>query len=436
VKSWKRMISLLVIGCLIFGFSGQMLAANHIKTSVSPDGRAQIIFEFDDLKEAEWAMEYIAKMKSKNVFDGFEDGTFRPNQPVTRAQAIVTAVRLMGLEEQAKAQPTNAKLNFKDAEHIERQYAWAKGYILVALENGLFDPTEDKLLPDKPASRLWVSSLLVKSLGLKDEALRQMTKAPNFKDANQIPAASVGYINVAIEHGIVSGYPDGTFQPNRNVTRAEMAALLDRTNDGLLENAGATRVIGTIKSIHFAASGQQQPMQGRITILTPRKELLTYAITADLLVQHQHQFIRANQLTMDDTVLLVIQNQKVIDAVLLDDIDGSYDSAIRSFELEIEMFNKEELKMAYEKKGNKVEAEVEWETKTNDQKIKGYEAVEFIQKLIDHAGINEKMSKKEAVSHILYALSLNKGQVKEMELEIKFSNGKELKVEFEHDDDD
>lgn len=73
-----------------------------------------------------------------------------------------------------------------------------------------------------------------------------MTNIPHFNDVNEIPAGSIGYVNVAVEQGITTGYGDNTFKPNQPVKRGEMAAFLDRTNDGLLEQSGAITVQGTI----------------------------------------------------------------------------------------------------------------------------------------------------------------------------------------------
>lgn len=49
----------------------------------------------------------------------------------------------------------------------------------------------------------------------------------NFKDVSSSYFAS-GYINDAYKNGILSGYPDGTFRPNKSVTRGEMALMLNR----------------------------------------------------------------------------------------------------------------------------------------------------------------------------------------------------------------
>ena len=61
--------------------------------------------------------EYIIRLASKGVFKGYEDGTFKPQQQITRIESIVAAVRLMGLRDQAEsAAEMGTKLNFKDAD--------------------------------------------------------------------------------------------------------------------------------------------------------------------------------------------------------------------------------------------------------------------------------------------------------------------------------
>jgi predicted secreted protein len=458
MRQMKKVFSLLLVCCLMFGFSGQMFAADDVQNTVTEDGRVQIVLEFDDVNQAEWAMGYIAKMQSKKVFQGFEDGTFRPNQPVNRVQAIVTAVRLMGLEDEAKAKLPDTKLHFKDADHIDKRFPWAKGYVIVALENGLFDAAEDRIQPDKPASRIWVSSLLVKSLGLQSEALKQMATIPDFKDAKQIPAGAVGYINVAIEQGIVNGYEDGTFQPNKNVTRAEMAALLERTNSGMLESSGAVKVSGSITDIQFNAESVTDAVyntgtSGEITIESSNDNSLhTYAISGQLLVQYHKRFIRADQLMQGDPVHLVVKDNKVIEASLTinekiikkpskkqkEDKDSLFDDSndgIREFEVKVESFGKEKVKLKYKNKG-KVEAEIEKETNNSKEKLKGEEAIEAIENLLEQASLTSEMSKEEVADQILSALNISKEDIKELEVKVKFSNGKELEIEIENEENE
>lgn len=207
-------------------------------------GNIQIRINFDDLKGAQWAMRYIASLASKRVFEGYEDGTFKPDKSVSRIEAITAAVRLMGLREQAEsAAEMSTKLNFKDADKIP---AWAVGYVAVALENDLFTESDDAVQPQKEADRLWATTLLVKALKLNADAKAKMNTTLTFKDAKQIPAGSVGYVAVAIEKGLVDGFEDNTFKPNQPVTRAQLAALLDRTGNQLPEDQSAAT--GTVST--------------------------------------------------------------------------------------------------------------------------------------------------------------------------------------------
>lgn len=232
------------------------------KNNNNGKGNMNIVLNFPDVTGAdvEWAMKYIASLASKRVFEGYEDGTFQPRKTITRIEALTAAVRLMGLRDQAEsAVEMNSNLNFKDADQVKKQYAWATGYVAVAAENDLFLESDDKVQPDKPADRLWATTLLVKAMKLGAEAKSKMNEKLTFKDAAQIPAGSVGYVKVALEKGLIDGYEDNTFRPDRPVTRAELAALLDRTGEQLPGNgSGQDQTLVTGKLIAAPAGNVLQ----------------------------------------------------------------------------------------------------------------------------------------------------------------------------------
>ncbi|MDF2837758.1 MAG: S-layer domain protein, partial [Paenibacillus sp.] len=120
------------------------------------DDRYDVKWNFEDEDQLEWAMEYIMRLAAKGVFTGYEDGTFKPNQKISRIETLTAAVRLMGLREQAEsAAEMNTELNFKDADKLKKSYPWAVGYVSVALENDLFAETETEIKPEQHATRLW-----------------------------------------------------------------------------------------------------------------------------------------------------------------------------------------------------------------------------------------------------------------------------------------
>lgn len=207
--------------------------------SKSKNSNSKFKFSFDDIKGADvaWSAKNIASLASKQVFEGYEDGTFRPRDTIKRIEAITAAVRLLGLKDKAESAAEMAtQLNFKDADKIANQYSWAIGYVAVAAENDLFAETDTSIQPEKAASRLWATTLLVKALRLDAEAKAKINTKLTFKDADKIPAGSVGYVAVALEKGLITGFEDNSFRPDASVTRAQLAALLDRTNDQIVGN--------------------------------------------------------------------------------------------------------------------------------------------------------------------------------------------------------
>ncbi|MEC0270075.1 S-layer homology domain-containing protein, partial [Paenibacillus anseongense] len=248
---------------------------------------------------AEWAIRYIASLASMRVFEGYEDGTFKPQNTVSRIEAITAAVRLMGLRSQAESSAKmSTHLNFKDANQIP---AWAVGYVAVALENDLFSENDDSVQPQKEGDRLWATTLLVKALKLDAQAKAKMNTALPFKDAKQIPAGSVGYVAVAIEKGLVDGFEDNTFRPNQPVTRAQLAALLDRTG-GQLPDQGNNTLTGTVKSV----------VNGNAVVLTTSGTTSTYALYPDVYIYKNGVKISPSALQAGDEVSVRTFNNQII----------------------------------------------------------------------------------------------------------------------------
>lgn len=392
---------------------------------------------FSDLDQAKWAIPFITELTEKKIFAGYEDGTFRPNKPVTRAEALATAVRLMGLDDEAAKVDPNTTLHFKDAKQIDKRFAWAKGSIVVALQNGLFEPSEDKFEPQKPASRVWVASLMVRALGLEEEALARMTEIPNFKDAKAIPAGSIGYVNVAVDEGIVSGYTDNTFKPNKNVTRAEIAVLLAKTGERIEEDQA--RVVGKIRAIEFdgktAGDGVDRNTNGTITVDTYTGDRQQYNISSELRVHYKDEYFLASQLRVGDIVDLIVEDQVVKSAaLLLPEHVNEQVAAVQKFVVELEKDDDDQYKLYYYNKRGDVIAKVERKTDSGKNKVEGNEAQKLIESLLNNLALTPEMDKKEIENKIFDVLELDALNYDEIEIEIHFANGKKIEIEIERDD--
>ncbi|MCC2686630.1 MAG: S-layer protein, partial [Paenibacillaceae bacterium] len=235
-------------GTTVFAKDGRGVGNPFSNSKIHQDNGkhlGQLKWHFNDMdgNDFAWALRYIVDLASRGVFQGYPDGTFQPQGTVSRIEAITAAVRLMGLESEAQSSAEmQTKLNFKDAGQIP---SWAVGYVAVALENDLFGETETSVHPNQPADRLWATTLLVKALKLQSEAEANMNASLPFTDANKIPAGSVGYVKVAVDRGLINGFEDNTFRPNQSVTRAQIAALMDRAGDQMPGSADGL-VNGTV----------------------------------------------------------------------------------------------------------------------------------------------------------------------------------------------
>ncbi|OCT14626.1 S-layer protein [Paenibacillus pectinilyticus] len=258
-----------------------------------------ININFNDMKNAQWAMRYIASLASKRVFEGYEDGSFKPDKSVSRIEAITAAVRLMGLRDQAESAAEMAtKLNFKDADKIP---AWAVGYVAVALENDLFTESDDSVQPNQEANRLWATTLLVKALKLDAEAKTKMNSTLTFTDAKKIPAGSVGYVKEAVDKGLVNGFEDNSFRPEQNVTRAQLAALLDRTGEQLPDQDQNTKT-GTVNTAVY----------NNVLSLTTNGTTTVYTLHPDAFILRNGVKVAASDIAVGDTVKVRLYNNTVV----------------------------------------------------------------------------------------------------------------------------
>lgn len=218
---------------------------NGIKVEQKLKVKAQKKFNLRDV-EQHWAKQDIYKMYSIGLMSGYEDFTYQPNKPVTQLEVVSSLVRVLELDGKDR-NPSLSDKNLKDVP------AWAKNTVAIAIEENLLDGSQ-KFQPNKPATRLFITNLLVKLVGT--DISKWEDADPLFKDVNNLSEHDRALLAFAALTNLVSGYSDQTFKPNKPVTRAEMAVLINRLLD-LKEDLGDyfdEFGKGTIESINAADS--------------------------------------------------------------------------------------------------------------------------------------------------------------------------------------
>ncbi|NLT94470.1 MAG: S-layer homology domain-containing protein [Clostridia bacterium] len=198
---------------------------------------------FPDVKNDHWAKQVITKMNLRNVVSGYpENGTllFKPDQSVTQGEAVLMALRTMGLQNKESLVDKSRYLPFSVPD-------WAKASALVAVDEGLI--VGSQFVWEQEASRAWVAQLLVRMLGQEDEIYNVTEEVLPFTDSYSIPIEYLNYVKVANKYGLIKGNDQNQFQPNKSVTRAEMVAFLSRAEQ-YLDISAANLVIGEITAIN------------------------------------------------------------------------------------------------------------------------------------------------------------------------------------------
>ena len=219
-----------------------------------------------------WAEKEIRSWTARELAGGYPDGTFRPDSPITRAEFLALVNRAFGYAEMVgeKLNSSASSVNpvtFHDVAAtdwyaVEFAQAAAVGYL-----GGYPDGTAK---PQNPITRQEVATVLARILPPHNDVQSAGTIA-KFVDQDQIPAWSEAAIAAAVKGGYMSGYPDGSFQPNRPITRAEALAVLDRAVGMLYNRAGTYGPFqGTVV------------IEGNATISTPGVTLQNITITGTL----------------------------------------------------------------------------------------------------------------------------------------------------------
>ena len=211
---------------------------------------------FSDVSSGYWANGFIQALASKGVLSGFPDGSFRPNEPVTRAQYAAM------VRQAFRQSPKRPAISFTD---VSQSY-WAIAAIQEAYTTGFMSGyPEGNFLPDANISRAEVLVSLANGLGYSANNSVNST-LQTYNDANAIQDWARPSIAAATEKQIVVDYPNvQSLNPNQQATRAEVAAFIYQA----LASSGNVSAISSPYIVSQANTGGQPgspPSQSAVQI--------------------------------------------------------------------------------------------------------------------------------------------------------------------------
>jgi len=169
--------------------------------------------------QTHWAKDSIHQLLTRKIISGYPDGSFRPNNPVTRAEFAAILTQAF-----PQATPVRDAINFRDvpANH------WAKSAIQTVTRAGFFSGYPNQTFrPNQPIPRVQALVALVSGLQYDRDPNPNPILQKYYDDAATIPNYARDAIATATRQFLVVNYPDvRRLHPNRNATRGEVAALI------------------------------------------------------------------------------------------------------------------------------------------------------------------------------------------------------------------
>lgn len=192
---------------------------------------------FTDINEVSWASSTIQAVSDKGLINGYEDGTFRAKNNVTYSEAMVMVYNLMSKTGNLKASATNTLPIYQSVLNTYKIPTWSQSTVAYGLSAQILMAAD---LPkfttngvSNPATRQDVAVMFGRALSEKYDIYAGT--GVNYNDVWRISDEAMPYVDLLTRLGIVTGDDSGNFNPTANITRAEMAVMMNKTYD-LLSN--------------------------------------------------------------------------------------------------------------------------------------------------------------------------------------------------------
>lgn len=185
---------------------------------------------FWDVPRSHWAYEAITRMAEEGIISGYNDGSFRPDNRISRAEFAKIMIAASGID---LGSARNVTQTFEDVGrdnwaflYVERAKNYLTGY--KSGKRYYYKPNENAVRED-------IAVALVRLMGYDQSKSSSTSAIDRFRDKSDISKELRPYIAIAVDTDLIKGFNDQTFRPQAAITRAEAATLLYRAKEKLDE---------------------------------------------------------------------------------------------------------------------------------------------------------------------------------------------------------
>lgn len=169
-----------------------------------------------------WSEQVVEKAFAMDLIKGYPGNIFKPEDPISRIEAIAIIIRAMGLEKKALA------LDYKKSGiNLPPGMFWGQGHLVLAVQKGLgiYRGNVQNLHYASPITRKEVA--VVVSLALKDKLKVDGDASKlSYSDSNKIDLLYKPYVASVTQNNIMKGIENNQFGPELPMKRGQMAALV------------------------------------------------------------------------------------------------------------------------------------------------------------------------------------------------------------------
>lgn len=194
---------LILVLSFIMIFSGSVLAVS-----------------FTDISEEHWAYKNVITLTENKIISGYPDGTFRPEGTISKAEFIKLVI--------AASLPEGITIDGAPSAFDN----WAGKYVAAAEIYQVIAP--GSITPEnmnEPITRMEMALMISKAdIFMRYNELKSDASI-TYNDYDDMNAEEIRYLTHAVSKGLIKGYTDNTFKPDKNMTRAEAATMIFRYTD-------------------------------------------------------------------------------------------------------------------------------------------------------------------------------------------------------------
>ena len=178
-------------------------------------------FLFEDVKSDDWFYDSVKYVNENSLMNGVSENKFAPNTTLTRTMLVTVLYRNEG----EPVVESNATFNdVVTGAYYEKAVAWAQ-------DNGIVNGySETEFAPDANITREQIAAIMHRYAEYKgyDTSIGENANIISYSDYDEISEYAISSVQYAVSIGLIKGKSASTINPKDNVTRAEIATILQR----------------------------------------------------------------------------------------------------------------------------------------------------------------------------------------------------------------